>query len=248
MVERLHEPQAKLQARLALLGSRLKIGLVVDNFQSSYGTRDELMTIDVQNFLVGAGCWALAPIFLVITMESTVFLGLLFPGEMVALIAGALSAKGIFSPWLAFGTVAGGAIFGDIVGYALGHHLGRAALIKWQVMWRQYDRHRRQLESYFHRWSIATVLIGRFITAGRVFVPFMAGLSRMAASRFIPMAIVSGSVWGALVVALGYALGSRWRVARRWLGAAGAVILIIFIVTMLVIWRYRRRCTTLDTV
>ena len=81
------------------------------------------MTIDVQDFLVGAGCWALAPIFLVITMESTVFLGLLFPGEMVALIAGAFSAKGIFSPWLAFGTVAGGAIFGDIVAYALGHHL-----------------------------------------------------------------------------------------------------------------------------
>jgi membrane-associated protein len=158
-------------------------------------------------------------------MESTVFFGLLFPGEMVALIAGALSAKGIFSPWLAFETVAGGAIFGDIVGYALGHRLGWAALIKWQVLRRQYDRHRRQLESCFHRWGIATVLIGRFITAGRVFVPFMAVLSRMAASRFIPMAIVSGSVWGALVVGLGYALGSRWRVARRWLGAAGAVIL-----------------------
>jgi membrane protein DedA with SNARE-associated domain len=210
--------------------------------------RDQLMTIDVQNFLVGGGRWALAPIFLVITMESTAFLGLLLPGEMVALIAGALSAKGIFSPWLAFGTVAGGAIFGDIVGYALGHHLGRSALIKCQILWRQYDRHHRQFESYFHRWGIATVLIGRFIAAGRVFVPFMAGLSRMEASRFIPMAIVSGSVWGALVVALGYALGSRWRVARRGLGAAGAVILIIFLVTMQVIWRYRRRCTTLGTV
>jgi membrane-associated protein len=206
------------------------------------------MTIDVQNFLVGGGRWALAPIFLVITTESTAFLGLLLPGEMVALIGGALSAKEIFSPWFAFGTVAGGAIFGDIVGYALGHHLGRAALIKCQILWRQYDRHHRQFECYFHRWGIATVLIGRFITAGRVFVPFMAVLSRMAASRFIPMAIVSGSVWGALVVGLGYALGSRWRVARRWLGAAGAVILIIFLVTMQVIWRYRRRCTTLGTV
>jgi membrane protein DedA with SNARE-associated domain len=59
------------------------------------------MIAALQSFLSSAGAWALIPIFLVVTLESSAFLGLLFPGEMVALIAGALAATQAFSPWSA---------------------------------------------------------------------------------------------------------------------------------------------------
>src|SRR5712691_2878458 len=78
------------------------------------------MIAALQGFLSSAGGWALVPIFLVVTLESSAFLGLLFPGEMVALIAGALAATQTFSPWSAFATVASAAVLGDIAGYALG--------------------------------------------------------------------------------------------------------------------------------
>jgi undecaprenyl-diphosphatase len=105
---------------------------------------------------------------------------------------------------------------------------------------RQYDQHRRRLESYFERWGIATVLIGRFIAVGRAFVPFAAGLSEMPARRFMPMAVFAGVVWGGAIVALGYVLGSNWRLVERWLRSLGAGILILFVLTILMVllWRW----------
>ena len=70
--------------------------------------------IALQGFLGSVGAWALVPIFLVVTLESSAFLGLLFPGEMVALIAGALAATQAFSPWLAFATFSVGLFGGHV--------------------------------------------------------------------------------------------------------------------------------------
>ncbi len=198
------------------------------------------MIAALQGFVGTAGAWALLPIFLVVTLESSAFLGLLFPGETVALIAGALAATQVFSPWSAFATVASAAVIGDIAGYALGRYWGPAVLARWSFARRQYERHRRRLESYFEWWGIATVLIGRFIAVGRAFVPFAAGLSGMRARRFMPMAVIAGVLWGGAVVALGYVLGSNWRLVERWLRSLGAGILVLVALTFLVVllWRW----------
>ncbi len=207
---------------------------------SNKGNDYQSMIAALQGFLSSAGAWALVPIFFVVTLESSAFLGLLFPGEMVALIAGALAATDAFSPWSAFATVASAAVLGDIVGYALGHYWGQAVLARWSFARRQYERHRHRLESYFEWWGIATVLIGRFIAVGRAFVPFAAGLSEMPARRFVPMAVFAGVFWGGAVVALGYVLGSNWRLVERWLRSLGAGILILFGLTILMVllWRW----------
>jgi len=88
----------------------------------------------LQALLAHAGIWALVAIFFVIMLESSAFLGLLFPGEMAALIAGALSATGAFSPALACASVAGAAIAGDLGGYALGRYRGQAVLTRCMVL------------------------------------------------------------------------------------------------------------------
>src|SRR6266851_1245553 len=198
------------------------------------------MIANIQHLLSSAGAWALVPIFLVVTLESSAFLGLLFPGEMVGLIAGALAATQTFSPWSAFAAVGSAAVIGDIAGYALGRYWGQAVLARWSFARRQYERHRCRLESYFELWGTATVLIGRFIAVGRAFVPFAAGLSEMPARRFMPMAVVAGVLWGGAVVALGYVLGSNWRLVERWLRPLGAGIFILFALTILMVllWRW----------
>jgi len=198
------------------------------------------MIAALQRFLSTAGVWALVPIFLVVALESSVFLGLLFPGETVALIAGALAATHAFTGWQAFATVASAAVLGDIAGYALGHYWGQAVLDRWAFARRQYERHRLRLESYFEAWGTATVLIGRFIAVGRALVPFAAGLSEMKGRRFVPMAVIAGVLWGGAVVALGYLLGSQWRIVERWLRSLGAGILVLVAVTVLMVllWRW----------
>jgi membrane protein DedA with SNARE-associated domain len=201
------------------------------------------MTPILHDLLSHSGIWALIVAFLAVMLESAAFLGLLVPGESVAFVIGALAGARLVELRWALGAVCGGAISGDLGGYLLGRWKGEALLARWGFARRQQERHRKQLESYFGRWGTATVLIGRFIAVGRAFVPFTAGLYAMPPWRFVPMALVAGAVWGAVVVGLGYWCGSRWRMVERWFRSIGLGILLLLVLTVLafVLWRWLSR-------
>src|SRR6267378_1797840 len=196
-----------------------------------------------QHLLTQAGPWALVVVFIGVALESSAFLGLIFPGETIAVIAGALAAADFFSPWTCFATVAGAAIVGDLTGYTLGRYRGKAVLARWSFARRQYEKHRKRLEHYFDYWGSATVFVGRFVAIGRAFVPFTAGLSGMRARKFVPVSIASGIVWACFVVGLGYMLGSNWRLAEKYLKSlsAGIVVLAILTALMAFMWRSTAR-------
>jgi len=192
-----------------------------------------------ERILAQAGPWALVVVFIGVALESSAFLGLIFPGETIAVIAGALAAADFFSPWTALATVAGAAIVGDLTGYTLGRYRGKAVLARWSFARRQYEKHRQRLEHYFEYWGSATVFVGRFVAVGRAFVPFTAGLSGMRPRRFVPISIASGILWACFVVGLGYMLGSNWRLVEKYLKSlsAGIVVLAILTALMAFIWR-----------
>jgi membrane protein DedA with SNARE-associated domain len=201
------------------------------------------MIAAVQRILTQSGPWALVVIFVVVVLESAAFLGLIFPGETIAVIAGALAADDFFSPWTAFATVAGAAIIGDLTGYTLGRYRGHAVLARWAFARRQYEKHRARLEHYFEYWGSATVFVGRFVAVGRAFVPFTAGLSGMRARKFIPISLAASVVWAGVVVGVGYMLGSNWRLVEKYLKSLSAGIVVLAILTALMagLWRSAAR-------
>ena len=153
------------------------------------------MIAAVQSFLGQAGPWSLVVVFVVIVLESAAGLGLIFPGEAMAVIAGAMAADNFFSPWTAFVVVAMAAMIGDLTGYTIGHTKGKAVLARWAFARRQYEKHRKRIEYYFEHYGGATVFVGRFVAVGRAFVPFTAGLSGMRIRKFVPMSVLAGLVW-----------------------------------------------------
>lgn len=197
------------------------------------------MVAAVERFLGQSGPWSLIVVFVVIVLESSVFLGLIFPGETIALIAGAMSADAFFSPWAAFAVVAAAAMIGDLTGFTIGHIKGQTVLTRWAFARRQYDAHRKRLEYYFEHFGGATVFVGRFVAVGRAFVPFAAGLSGMRIRKFASIAVVGGLVWAAVAVGLGYLLGADWRLVEKWLKSLSAGIIAIAILTALMmgLWR-----------
>ena len=77
-------------------------------------------------------------VFIVIVLESAAGLGLIFPGETLAVIAGAMASDAYFSPWTAFAVVALAAMTGDLTGYTIGYKKGREVLERWAFARRQY--------------------------------------------------------------------------------------------------------------
>ena len=197
------------------------------------------MIAAVESFLGQAGPWSLIVVFVVIVLESAAGLGLIFPGEAMAVIAGAMAADDFFSPWTAFAVVAIAAMVGDLTGYTIGHTKGKAVLARWAFARRQYEKHRKRIEYYFEHFGGATVFVGRFVAVGRAFVPFTAGLSGMRIRKFVPMSVLAGLVWSSVVIGLGYTLGSNWRLVEKWLKSlsAGIIVLVILTALMAGLWR-----------
>jgi membrane protein DedA with SNARE-associated domain len=204
------------------------------------------MVAALESFLSQSGPWSLIAVFVVIVLESSAGLGLIFPGEMMAVIAGAMAADDFFSPWTAYIVVALAAMTGDLAGYTLGHKKGRAVLKRWAFARHQYEKHRKRLEYYFEHYGGATVFVGRFVAVGRAFVPFTAGLSGMRLRKFAPIAVLGGLVWASVAVGLGYTLGSNWRLVEKWLKSVSAGIIVLAILTSLVaaMWRAASRRQT----
>ena len=197
------------------------------------------MIAAVESFLSQAGPWSLLVVFVVIVLESAAGLGLIFPGEAMAVIAGAMAADNFFSPWTAFAVVALAAMIGDLTGYTIGQTKGKAVLARWAFARRQYEKHRKRIEYYFEHYGGATVFVARFVAVGRAFVPFTAGLSGMRIRKFVPMSVLAGLVWSSIVVGLGYTLGSNWRLVEKWLKSLSAGIIVLAILTALMAGTWR---------
>jgi membrane protein DedA with SNARE-associated domain len=206
------------------------------------------MLAAVESFFSRSGPWSLLVVFVVIVLESSAGLGIIFPGEMMAVIAGAMAADDLFSPWIAVAVVAVAAIAGDLTGFTIGRTRGQAVLTQFPFVQRHYERHRERLEYYFEQYGGATVFVGRFVAAGRAFIPFAAGVSGMRVRNFAPISALAGLMWASVTVGLGYTLGSNWRLVEKWLKSLSAGIVVLAILTGLTVGLWRsvaRRETTI---
>lgn len=156
------------------------------------------------------GWAALAVIFALPALESSIFLGFLFPGEGAVLLGGVLAYQHRVSLPAAILAAVAGAIIGDTVGYEVGKHYGRRLLhgtIGRVVKHEHLDRAERFLADK----GGEAVFLGRFTAALRVFIPGMAGMSGMDYGRFAAYNVAGGTIWATGFVLLGYLGGSSYR-------------------------------------
>lgn len=177
-----------------------------------------------------AGDWGLWIVFAIVFLETSAMIGLLVPGETTVLLAGALASQGVFDIGDLLAVVCVGAILGDTGGYLLGRKLGREFLLTHGRRFFIKPHHVARAEGFFHRHGGKTVLFGRWVGFLRSLAPFIAGSARMHYGRFVAYDAVGAVSWGTVVVLLGYALGSSYHLAERWLGRV-SLFLLIFVIT-----------------
>ncbi len=188
------------------------------------------MIDSVAAHILGLPVWVvLLLVFVVPALESSAFVGFIFPGEVALILGGVLAYEGSL-PLLAVLT-AGilGAVIGDSIGYLVGRRYGRALLegtLGRLINHKHFDR----AERYLAERGGKAVFFGRFTAALRVMIPGLAGMSRMRYPKFALYNVAGGVAWGTMCVLLGYLGGSSWRrvehlASRIGLGALAVVIL-----------------------
>src|SRR6266542_7026933 len=79
----------------------------------------------IKHILALHGAVAVAVIFLMPALESSAFVGFVFPGEIAVLLGGVLAFQHRVPLAAAIAAAVAGAIIGDTVGYAIGRRWGR---------------------------------------------------------------------------------------------------------------------------
>lgn len=189
------------------------------------------MTHLVLNLVQWAGSHPLVAglaIALVACLESLAFVGLVVPGAMLMLGAGALVGVGALQFWSTFFWAVTGAVVGDGVSYWLGHrYRDSLKTMKW------VHAHPELLgrgEDFLRRHGGKSILLARFVGPVRPIVPVVAGTLGMSPKRFYLSNLLSALIWAPAHLLPGMAFGASLAIAGQVAGrlALGLALVVAF--------------------
>jgi membrane-associated protein len=147
-------------------------------------------------------------ISLIIFAESGLLIGFFLPGDTLLFAAGLAASNGQFSLPILLIAVILAAIIGDNVGYEIGKKMGPALFKKEDgILFRK--EYIKTAEDFYQKHGGKTIVIARFTPIVRTFAPVVAGASNMPHRRFFFFNVIGGTVWGGVMILLGYFVGNR---------------------------------------
>ena len=148
--------------------------------------------------------WTFPVMFVTAFGESFVFVSLLFPGTSIMIAAGLLVPGGTLhlAPLLSGAIL--GAVLGDSVSWWFGRRYGHLLDEHWPF--RQHPELLAQGETFFRRFGLASVFVGRFFGPLRATIPLLAGIAKMPPRPFWLSNIASAFIWAPALLLPGSAV------------------------------------------
>ncbi|MGC5701807.1 bifunctional DedA family/phosphatase PAP2 family protein [Pseudomonas sp. NFXW11] len=153
--------------------------------------------------------WLAVAIFIVACVECLAIAGIIVPGTVLLFAIAVLAGNGALSlgETLLLGFCGG--LLGDLVSYLLGRRFHQS--IRRLPGLRQNPQWINGAETYFQRYGIASLLVGRFIGPLRPMLPMVAGMFDMPFARFVAVSLLAGAGWSVAYLLPGWATGAAIR-------------------------------------
>jgi len=194
--------------------------------------------------LASIGAWRYLVAFLGIFAETSLFIGLLIPGDTIVLFTS--TANRSFLDWLLLLlAVLAGSLAGESLGYLIGAWFGprlRASRLGARIGERNWVR----AEQWVDRRGGLAIFLSRFLPILHALVPVTVGMSEYPYRRFIAWTAPACLLWGLIYVSVGTAAGSSYRTLSRELHFAGWIILGGLLVFTLLIWGGKKLLNRLE--
>jgi undecaprenyl-diphosphatase len=198
------------------------------------------MMADLASHILALPAWvALVVVFAVPALESSAFVGFVFPGEVALILGGVLAYEGRVSLAAVLVAAIAGCVIGDSVGYAVGRRHGRR-MLDGTVGRFVNSRHLDRAQGYLAERGGKAVFLGRFTAALRVLMPGLAGMSGLPYRTFLGYNVAGAVGWGTLSVMLGYLGGSSWRHVEHVASRIGLAALAVLALAVLAGFLVRR--------
>ncbi len=185
------------------------------------------------------GSWVYLAVPALVFFETTALLGFVIHGELALLVGGVAAERGDASLALLIALTWAAAVAGDSVSLLLGRRLGRPFLVRHGARFGLDDERLAGVEGFFHRHGGKALLLGRFTGFTRAVLPFVAGSSGLPLRRLLPYSAVSGLVWTATFIVIGYAFSESFTGAGE--TATKVTLVAVLVVTAIYVGTARRR-------
>ncbi|HKB14715.1 MAG TPA: DedA family protein [Planctomycetota bacterium] len=187
------------------------------------------------------GPWLYALLFGIVFCETGLVVTPFLPGDSLLFAVGALaSIEGSpLSLPLLLVLLSAAAIAGDSANYAIGLRLG-------PKVFRRADsrvlnrKHLLRTQAFYEKHGGKTIVLARFVPIVRTFAPFVAGIGRMAYSRFAFFNVAGGIAWVVLFLFAGYLFGQTPIVQRNFQFVILGIVLVSVLPVLIEAIRARR--------
>jgi membrane-associated protein len=161
--------------------------------------------------LVGhLGTYAPYLIWLIVFVETGLFVGFFLPGDSLLVTAGIFAGQGLIHFPIG-GLVLVGilcAIAGDQLGYWIGRKAGPALYKREDSLFFRRS-HLQRAHEFYEKYGGRAVILARFVPIVRTFCPPVAGAAMMRYPTYLAYDIFGGTFWIGSMLLGGYIAGSR---------------------------------------
>lgn len=171
--------------------------------------------------------WFGFSIFLLACLETLAFIGVLVPGILLlgttAFIAGSSGFPMLYAlmaAWL-------GGMLGFWASYLFGYHYHDA--IKNLKFFQKHEYIIQKSETWFQKYGMISVFIGRFIGPLRAIMPVIGGISGMSWVHFLVVELASGIIWTLVLIVPFFTLGFS-QTEHASIPPYGEIILMLYLV------------------
>lgn len=173
-----------------------------------------------------------------IMLETSIFIGLIVPGDSVALVA----ALGVKNPTEYVALVIAlvtGAVIGESIGFALGHWFGPRLRGSWLGR-KLGERNWRVAEHYLGERGGVAVFLSRFLPVFHSLIPLTAGMAGMRYRRFIAWTAPASLIWAVVVTSLGAGTATSLDQLAGRVKGAGFIVIGAVALVLLALWLLKR--------
>lgn len=176
----------------------------------------------------------------VLTLLETVFPPI--PSEVILPLAGYLANRGRLDLLGVFLASTAGGLMGALLLYWLGARLGAPRATALLARLPLLDREDvERAAGWFDRHGGTAVFTGRLVPGVRSLISLPAGASRMSLLRFFLLTLLGTSLWNALLIGGGYALGTQYAVIERYSSVLDYVVVAVVVLAVALLARRRWR-------
>jgi membrane protein DedA with SNARE-associated domain len=183
--------------------------------------------------LASIGAWRFLVAFVGIFAETSLFIGLVIPGDTIVLFTSTAN-RGFLDWLLLLLSVLAGSLAGESLGYLIGAWFGprlRASRLGARIGERNWVR----AEQWVGRRGGLAIFLSRFLPILHALVPVTVGMSEYPYRRFIAWTAPACLLWGLIYVSVGTAAGSSYRQLSQELHSAGWIFFGVLLAFLLLV-------------